>query len=117
MSLTLQLHSGASLTRDGGCDGQLILRIRQGETNVKSHMFLSMILAQIDAMESGASIEYSNALSARDSFVFCHDLLHKRAATMSGLDDMDFSSASPFGEQVYGMDFDLDFFLPSARFS
>ncbi|KAH7355387.1 hypothetical protein BKA65DRAFT_394092 [Rhexocercosporidium sp. MPI-PUGE-AT-0058] len=93
-------------------------RIRQGETNIKGHMFLSMVVAQVDAMEAGTSCEYSNAHSARDSLLFCHGLLQARAATMSGLGDANSLSASPFGEQEgYGMDFDLDFFLPNAGFS
>ncbi|KAG4438822.1 hypothetical protein IFR05_005713 [Cadophora sp. M221] len=93
-------------------------RIRQGETNVKGYMFLSMIVAQADAMEAGTSCEYSNAWTARDSLLFCYDLLQERAANMSGFDEVDFSSASPFGEQEgYGMDFDLNFFLPDVVFS
>jgi hypothetical protein len=93
-------------------------RIRQGETNIKSHMFLSMVIAQVDAMEAGTSIEYSNALSARDSLEFCYGLLQTRAAAMSVFDEADFSSTSPFADQEgYGMDFDLGFFMPNAGFS
>ena len=93
-------------------------RIRQGETNIKSHMFLSMVLAQVIAMEAGTSIEYSNALSARDSLLFCYGLLQARAAAMSVFDEADFSSTSPFADQEgYGMDFDLEFFMPNASFS
>jgi len=93
-------------------------RIRQGETNIKSHMFLSMVLAQVIAMEAGTSIEYSNALSARDSLLFCYGLLQARAAAMSVFDEADFSSTSPFADQEgYDMDFDLEFFMPNASFS
>ncbi|KAH7411453.1 hypothetical protein BKA64DRAFT_381731 [Cadophora sp. MPI-SDFR-AT-0126] len=92
-------------------------RIRQGETNIKAYMFLSMVLAQVDAMEAGTSIEYSDALSARDSLLFCYGLLQTRAAALSVL-EADVSSTSPFADQEgYGMDFDLDFFMPNADFS
>ncbi|KAK3311212.1 uncharacterized protein B0T15DRAFT_482296 [Chaetomium strumarium] len=46
-------------------------RIRQGETNVKSHMFLSMILAQVEAVEEGKEVEVEVARAARDSLAFC----------------------------------------------
>jgi hypothetical protein len=42
-------------------------RIRQGETNLKSHMFLSMVLAQVEAIEQGESVEVAVAKAARDS--------------------------------------------------
>ncbi|TVY41643.1 Transcription factor [Lachnellula subtilissima] len=42
-----------------------IERIRQGETNVKSHMFLSMVIAQVEALETGAECELGIARAAR----------------------------------------------------
>ncbi|KAL2070193.1 hypothetical protein VTL71DRAFT_13219 [Oculimacula yallundae] len=92
-------------------------RIRQGETNVKSHMFLSMALAQADAMEAGNSCEYSNARSAVDSLQFSYSILQMRAAGLSGFDALVLTCGSSFGEQEdYGMDFDLNFFMPDAEF-
>ncbi|KAK0738007.1 hypothetical protein B0T18DRAFT_311083, partial [Schizothecium vesticola] len=52
-----------------------VQRIEQGETNVKAHMFLSMILAQAEATETGVSCEQAIAQSARDSLAFCLTLL------------------------------------------
>ncbi|KAK4240628.1 hypothetical protein C8A03DRAFT_41841 [Achaetomium macrosporum] len=46
-------------------------RIRKGETNVKSHMFLTMILAQAEAVEEGKEVEVEVARAARDSLEFC----------------------------------------------
>jgi hypothetical protein len=54
-------------------------RIRQGETNVKNHMFLSMILAQAEAVEEGKEVEVEVARAARDSLQFCEGLLSVRS--------------------------------------
>ncbi|KAJ2892212.1 hypothetical protein MKZ38_010131 [Zalerion maritima] len=72
-------------------------RIRKGETNVKSHMFLAMILAQADAMEDcgeeddgdgdgdgDGGMQLRVARSARDSVEFCHELLKERLAAAAG---------------------------------
>ncbi|KAL2131234.1 hypothetical protein VTI74DRAFT_5385 [Chaetomium olivicolor] len=53
-------------------------RIRMGETNVKSHMFLSMILAQVEAVEEEREVAVEVARAARDSLVFCEGLLSAR---------------------------------------
>lgn len=104
-------------------------RIRQGETNIKSHMFLSMILAQAEAVETGADSELKIAQSGRDSIEFCHDLLRTQldSNTVSSrpspnLSETGFTSASfgggPGSEPYYfGLDMDFDFFLPDAGFS
>jgi hypothetical protein len=95
-------------------------RIRQGETNIKSHMFLSMVLAQVEANETGTSCEFKIAQSAKDSLELCHNLLRTRADTVPLLcpSDMALTSTSPDGEQEsYGFDFDFDFFLPDTGFS
>lgn len=47
-------------------------RIRQGETNVKNHMFLSMILAQAEAVEAGMPVELEVARAARSSLELCN---------------------------------------------
>ncbi|ETS04832.1 hypothetical protein M419DRAFT_52813, partial [Trichoderma reesei RUT C-30] len=50
-------------------------RVRQGETNVKNHMFLSMVMAQAEAMERGESGQLRIAKSARDSVLLSLELL------------------------------------------
>lgn len=59
-------------------------RIHLGETNVKSHMFLRMILAQVGAMEAGVPVELEVARSARDSLELCHGILSARARNVPG---------------------------------
>ncbi|KAI1860400.1 uncharacterized protein JN550_011552 [Neoarthrinium moseri] len=73
-------------------------RIRSGETNVKSHMFLKMILAQVGALENGKPVELEVARAARDSLEFCLGLLKTRAAHID--------TGSPFEADlmVAGMD-------------
>ncbi|KAF1811822.1 hypothetical protein P152DRAFT_507982 [Eremomyces bilateralis CBS 781.70] len=95
-------------------------RIRQGETNFKSHMFLNMILSQVEAIETGTSCEIKISQSARDSLEFCHDLLRTRADTvpLPYPSDIGLTSTRPNGEQDdYGFDFNLDFFPPDGGFS
>ncbi|CAI7605029.1 unnamed protein product [Penicillium bialowiezense] len=96
-------------------------RIRQGETNIKGHMFMSMIIAQVEAKQSGADSELSIAQSAKSSLEFCRDLLMTVADTISlgNSSDGDFGSgASHYGdlEEPTGLDLDLDwdFLLPDA---
>jgi hypothetical protein len=99
-------------------------RIRQGETNIKGHMFTSMIIAQVEAAQSGADSELSIAKSAESSLELCHDLLMTLADTVSlaHSSDGDFESgASHHGEleEATGLDLDLDwdFLLPDAGFA
>ncbi|ROV98454.1 hypothetical protein VPNG_08524 [Cytospora leucostoma] len=98
-------------------------RIRHGETNVKSYMFLSMILAQVEAVEAGRGIELAIARSATDSLRFCHDILSARAEASLPLEESDFvgavegmDGATPgrMGFEDHGMDWDWDWntFLP-----
>jgi hypothetical protein len=89
-------------------------RIRQGEANIKGHMFLNMILAQVEAIGAGTSCEFKMAQSARDSLEFCHDLLRTRSSpSHAGL-----TSAGLYGGQEgYGLDLEFEFFLPHAEFS
>lgn len=97
-----------------------IERIRQGETNIKSPMFLSMVLAQAAAIEEGTSCEFKIAQGARDSLEFCHDLLQTLIGTgpMPTPNEMDPTSISPDDwQEGYGFDLDLDFFFPDAIFS
>lgn len=99
-------------------------RIRHGETNVKSHMFLCMILAQVEAVEAGLGVELAIARSATDSLRFCHGILNARAEASLPVEELEFvgameglDGATPgsMGFESYGMDgdWDWDSFLPA----
>lgn len=95
-------------------------RIRQGETNVKGHMFLRMIMAQAKATERGAPSELSVAKSAKDSISLCLEILQKRlGATSLSSPILDFVSTSTDEREdyTYGLGFDMDFFLEDIGFS
>lgn len=103
-------------------------RVRLGETNVKSHMFLSMILAQVEAVEAGLPVELQVARSARDSLELCYGILSARASSLpaSLMTPSDAGTgAAGFGENgfesynVYGMgmDFDWDSIMSDVGFS
>lgn len=99
-------------------------RIRHGETNIKGHMFLSMILAKVGAVQTGTDCELAIAQSAKDSLEFCHGLLLARANSSSlGLPNnagitsgssLDDGSEGP--DLGYELDLDWDFLLPDAGF-
>ncbi|KAJ5393815.1 uncharacterized protein N7487_011456 [Penicillium crustosum] len=99
-------------------------RIRYGETNIKGHMFLSMILAKVEAVETGADCELAMARSAKDSLEFCHGLLLAQAdSSLLGIaDNGRFASGSSLddGSESPGSGYDLDldwgFLLPDAGF-
>lgn len=94
-------------------------RIRQGETNIKTHMFLSMILAQVQAMEEGSSCDLKIARSARDSLELCYGLLQERADSLSFpvTNDLGLTPPNFDGGLGFDMNFDLDFFLRDEGFS
>ncbi|TVY41868.1 Transcription factor [Lachnellula occidentalis] len=96
-----------------------IERIKHGETNVKSHMFLSMVMAQVEALETGAECELGIARAARESLQFCHDLLLTRAGPgFLSADDMGRELTSyDDGLDAFGMDFEFESFLPGTGFS
>ncbi|KAM3437395.1 hypothetical protein NHJ13734_004655 [Beauveria thailandica] len=50
-------------------------RIGNGETNVKSYVFLAMVLAMTEAMENGEPCEMKIAQSARDALAHCFGIL------------------------------------------
>ncbi|OAA45359.1 C6 zinc finger domain protein [Cordyceps fumosorosea ARSEF 2679] len=50
-------------------------RIANGETNVKSYVFLAMVLAMTEAMESGEPCETKIAKSAKDALAHCYGIL------------------------------------------
>lgn len=94
-------------------------RIRQGETNVKAPMFLSMIMAQVEAVEEGVSGELKLAQSAKDSLEYCYNILRARDGAVSppcvdntGLTPR--SLDSWLGGFGLDLDLDSDFFLPDA---
>lgn len=105
-------------------------RIRCGETNVKSYMFLAMILAQVEAVEAGVEMELAIAKSARDSLQFCHEILSTRAADVSlassgagrepfdnTMDDMSTPTSDSVGFENIGLDWDWESCFPNADFS
>ncbi|KAI1762435.1 hypothetical protein GGR53DRAFT_418680 [Hypoxylon sp. FL1150] len=94
-------------------------RIRQGETNIKTHMFLNMILAQVEAMEEGSPCDLKIARSAKASLELCYSLLQERADSLSFpvSNDLGLSPPNFNGGLGFDMNFDLDFFLRDEGFS
>ncbi|CAI7672477.1 unnamed protein product [Penicillium viridicatum] len=99
-------------------------RVRHGETNIKGHMFLSMILAKVEAVQTGADCELSIARSAKDSLEFCHGLLLAQGdSSLLGIpNNAGFASGSSLDGSEgpgsgYDLDWDWDFLLPDAGFS
>lgn len=100
-------------------------RIRIGETNVKSYMFLNMIQAQVEAVETGIDIRLAIARSAADSLRFSQEILSERAQTFFSVEDSAFiddfnevDEASPniIGLENYKMDWDWESYLPNTSF-
>lgn len=92
-------------------------RIQLGETNVKSHMFLSMILAQVEALEADGPVELQVARAAKESLGFCHDILAARAANARAVSVATTPGADPGLAQEFdagrsGLDWDWEPFLP-----
>ncbi|KAF4450931.1 C6 zinc finger domain protein [Fusarium austroafricanum] len=97
-------------------------RIRQGETNVKSHMFLSMILGQAEAIETESSIPLQIARSARDSLESSYSVLKMRADKASP-DSIPYADLPVGGTDLggqassdYVMDLDWGSFLGDENF-
>lgn len=68
-------------------------RIRLGETNVKSHMFLRMALAEVTALEAGLPVQVEVTRAARDSLEFCLGLLgNARAGDVGAGLELDWES-------------------------
>jgi hypothetical protein len=57
-------------------------RIALVENNVKGHLFSSIVLAQIEALEQGRDPEQAVLKAARESMALCLDLLKKRIERM-----------------------------------
>lgn len=56
------------------------LRIEAGERSVKGHVFASCILAQIDALQAGKSVDSEVSAAVTRSIDRCYDILKQRAA-------------------------------------
>ncbi|KAI1142100.1 hypothetical protein F5Y05DRAFT_402099 [Hypoxylon sp. FL0543] len=99
-----------------------IERIRKGETNVKGPMFLSMIVAQTEAIEAGTDCELKVAQAAKDSLDLCYTILRARVGAISSPSPAN-TGLTPTsldgGQGGYDLDLDLDwnFFLPGASFA
>lgn len=93
-------------------------RIRQGETNIKGPMFLSIVLAVADSADKDALCELTMARNARDSLALCYDILETRARAAPQpftISDGSLDSSSPDdGQEAFDLDFALDFFFPNA---
>ncbi|QKX61563.1 uncharacterized protein TRUGW13939_08715 [Talaromyces rugulosus] len=94
-----------------------VARMHQGDTNVKIHMFLSMILAQTKATEEGVPCELMIAQGARDSLRLCHDLLQTQAGTETVPYYDDAGVALDGVPENPLWDFDLELFLPDLGLS
>jgi hypothetical protein len=98
-------------------------RIHQGETNVKSHMFLSMILGQAEAIETNSPIPLQIAQSARDSLEASYSVLRMRVdkMTLCSNQDADYSVAGAGfddpGSSEHLMDLNWESFLPYENFT
>lgn len=76
-------------------------RIQAGETNVKSYMLCSCILAQIDAMEAGIPAEKGMIAAVKTSLEFCYRLL--KANTEDGAAQQ--LGVTSNGQQESGVEF------------
>ncbi|KAK8041042.1 hypothetical protein PG994_014049 [Apiospora phragmitis] len=101
-------------------------RVRLGETNVKGHMFLCMILAQVEAVEDGGPVVEPRVVgAARDSLEHCYGLLCLRrrgegthgAPDAVGLDDATLGTEEGQGLGAYELDLDWDILLPDMDFT
>ncbi|RYP53663.1 hypothetical protein DL768_001389 [Monosporascus sp. mg162] len=125
-----RLMAGGGRFREGISTGDLLKealrdiislaaeRIRRGETNVKNHMLMIMVMPQTEAIEADTSCHPSAAQNARSSLEFCHGLLRTwgaASASLPSLNDMGLTSTSlDAWQEGYGLDLDLDFLSPGA---
>ena len=90
-------------------------RIQLGESNVKKHIFLSLISGETESIESGDNCELEIAGRAMDSLRYCHDLSDARPGShrqighrVRSVEDL----SNAFSEQEEDwMDFDVDMVL------
>lgn len=88
-------------------------RLKHSETSIKSHLFFSMVLAHVEAIEAGLSCEFKIAHSAIESLEFCHELLLEQAGILSTscidhTDQTATASATVQDDYGFGLDLDLD---------
>ncbi|KAL2060369.1 hypothetical protein VTL71DRAFT_9764 [Oculimacula yallundae] len=91
----------------------LAKRIELAENNVKGHLFISVVLAQIEAMEVGSNPEHSVIEAGQKSAALCLDLLKRRIPQRLSAGDYDRhveDGTSPDGIGVSDprMDFTMD---------
>ena len=53
-------------------------RLRHGESNVKEHMFIATIMAEVEAIETGGPVHLSIAKGAKRSLESCYNILQSR---------------------------------------
>ncbi|KAK3298956.1 uncharacterized protein B0H64DRAFT_454636 [Chaetomium fimeti] len=99
-------------------------RIRRGETNVKIHMFLRMVLAQVRAVESrvdenDVAVAVAVARAARDSLRFSEgwSVLDGSPGDEGGFDGLGMEAMQGFDFDGFGEEFAWESFFPDGRFS
>ncbi|KAK4035244.1 hypothetical protein C8A01DRAFT_18057 [Parachaetomium inaequale] len=90
-------------------------RIRKGETNVKGHMFMSMVLAQVAAIEKGEEVEVAVARAARDSLAFSERLLGGRTVGEEGFGALGVDGMQGFDFDGFGEELAWESFFPDGR--
>jgi hypothetical protein len=86
---------------------QLVRRIQLGETNVRLHMKLSIVLCQAECTESGTTLEVRLAESAKSSLELSYSAI--QATSKSAVDGSE-CIVDPFKSQdIELQDFSLDF--------
>lgn len=88
-------------------------RIKEGEANIKTHLFLSMALAQAEAIELGNFSDVTIAQSAKKSLELCHELLSAQTLSPVGDLSMNFADQDDWYKDL-DLDFDFGLFFPDA---
>jgi hypothetical protein len=70
-------------------------RVKAGETNIKGHVFSACILAQINALQTGAPVEHAMLDVLRKKLESSYNLLQERAGK---------SPARPSSDEIFGGD-------------
>ncbi|KAH6854536.1 hypothetical protein B0I37DRAFT_422123 [Chaetomium sp. MPI-CAGE-AT-0009] len=122
-SLPLTSHTRTTLTTVIESISALAeARIRRGETNVKIHMFLCMVLAQVGAVEAradAAGVAVAVARAARDSLRFSEGWLGAAAGDLGGgggFGGLGMEGMQGFDFDGFGEEFAWESFFPDGRF-
>ena len=94
------------------------VRVRGAEVNVKSHMYQSMVLAQVEAMEESGTtegVEVAVARAARDSLEVCEGLLSGVSAGVRE-DEDGWMRVEGFGLEGFGGEFAWESFFSGGGF-